>query len=519
MRYVGLPLALLWAGLAVTADDSGRPPGLIDRHLEAKWREARVAPSRLSDDAEFLRRVTLDVIGTIPGPEEAAAFLRDANPRKRDLKVVELLGRREYAHNWAEVWEDILIGYDAQTRRDSKGALYAWLRDHCFAPNMPFDQMAGYLIASRGINVEHGPVNFLMKHVGRGGGVVNATGKVSRVFLGTQIQCAQCHDHPFDKWTQEDFYGMVAFFARVQSKKVGAKDSKDNRFELVDSPKGEAGYGEGKARKTAAPVFLDGTTPAPGKERREEFARLLTRQDNLQFARAAVNRYWGHFFGRGIVHPIDDFSGRTKPSHPELLDELAREFVKQKYDIQWLIRTIVGSRAYQLSSRVAKGAPPEQYFAYAQTRALRPEQLLSALLRAISGEEPPAPSADPKAGAKAAQDKENLLSQFRRMFGDEESVDIAEFDGTIPQALLLMNGSAMNQRLTAKNNRLSAILQKAESPEQRLEQMFLTVLSRMPREREKAAYVPYLAAAGSKREPYEDVYWTLLNSSEFLFNH
>jgi hypothetical protein len=312
---------------------------------------------------------------------------------------------------------------------------------------------------------------------------------------------------------------MVAFFARVQSKKVGAKDSKDNRFELVDSPKGEAGYGEGKARKTAAPVFLDGTTPAPGKERREEFARLLTRQDNLQFARAAVNRYWGHFFGRGIVHPIDDFSGRTKPSHPELLDELAREFVKQKYDIQWLIRTIVGSRAYQLSSRVAKGAPPEQYFAYAQTRALRPEQLLSALLRAISGEEPPAPSADPKAGAKAAQDKENLLSQFRRMFGDEESVDIAEFDGTIPQALLLMNGSAMNQRLTAKNNRLSAILQKAESPEQRLEQMFLTVLSRMPREREKAAYVPYLAAAGSKREPYEDVYWTLLNSSEFLFNH
>jgi hypothetical protein len=548
MRTGSFLVALLVAsavGGAQSAPKVGLPT-LIDRHLQRSWEEAGVAAAEPASDAEFLRRLSLDVLGTIPTAEEALAFIHDARADKRARKIDQILARPEYAHHWAEVWEDILVGYDNQIRQQSKRALYTWLRDECFAQNLPYDQMAARLLTARGVNQESGEVNFLLRQGTKGGGAINIASKVSKTFLATQIQCAQCHDHPFDKYTQDDFYGMVAFFAQVSNRKVDAKDQKDQRIELFDNPKAETSYGEGKARKTAKPCWLDGTPADPSKSRREEFVRLLERPDNLQFARALVNRYWAHFFGRGIVHPIEDFSGRFKPSHPEMLDELSREFVSWGYDLKWLVWKIAGSRAYQLSSRMPpRKAPPEKLFAVAQTRPLTPEQMVSAMTRALNAEEAPVALSTPKAPdpkavtpkvvdpkavdpktvdpkvaemMKAANSKDQLLQQLRKYFGDEENIDIGTFNGTIQQALLLMNGGTVNQAIVGKSGRLGVILASKQSPGDRLDLMFLSALSRLPSSRERTAYLPHLTNT-QKREPYEDVYWTLLNSSEFLFNH
>jgi hypothetical protein len=444
------------------------------------------------------------------------AFLKNSRADKRCAKIEELLARPEYAAHWALLWDDLLIGYDAKIRTDSKNALYTWLRDECFSRNLAYDQMVTRLLTARGVNNEFGPVNFLIKLSSKGGGAINMTGRITRIFLGTQIQCAQCHDHPFDRYTQDDFYGMVAFFSRVSSKKVDGKDQKDTRYELLDSSKGEVSYGEGKERKTAKPHYLDGVEPAAGKDRREEFVRLLLRPENLQFSRAAVNRLWAHFFGRGIVDPVDDFSGKYKPSHPEVLDELAREFAAENYDLKWLIRVITNSRTYQLSSRKPRNAGHELYFSYAQTRALSPEQMVSALLGAV-GEEAMGGGKLAKPGAPNPRDQ--MLKQFRTAFGNEDKVDLIDYTGTIPQALLLMNGNTLNQGVASKNNRLSAILGEYASAGDRVNQIFLAILSRMPSERERATYVAYAQSGGNRREAHEDVCWALLNSSEFLFNH
>src|ERR1043166_1145388 len=434
MRQGTFLVALIVAAAGHAGEErKGSGIGLVDSHIQRVWEDGGVVPARVADDAEFLRRLELDVLGTIPSAAEALAFIQDARPDKRARKINEILSRPEYAHHWAEVWDDILIGYDDRVRQQSKRALYAWLRDECFAKNMPYDQMATALITAKGINVDYGPVNFILKQGTKGAGAINIASKVSKTFLCTQIQCAQCHDHPFDRYTQEDFYGMVAFFARVNQKKVEPKDQKDQRVELYENVKGEASYGEGKGQKTVPPKFLDGATPEAGKERREEFAKILTRKDNLQFAKAVVNRYWAHFFGRGIVHPVEDFSGRVKPSHPDLLDELAREFVALGYDLKWLVWKIPGSQTYQLSSRISpKKAPHEKFFAVALTRPLTPEQIYAALTRVLSGDD--APVADPKVAEKMGNAKDNLLKEFRKYFGDEENVDIGTFNGTIQRS-------------------------------------------------------------------------------------
>jgi hypothetical protein len=259
MRIGSAILALL-----LVAANGGPSSSSVDHHVAKGWDDAGLTPAAVSDDAEFLRRLSLDLLGTIPAADEALAFLQDARPDKRAAKIHELLARPEYAHHWAEVWENVLVGYDTQIRQQSKRALYAWLRDECFAKNMPYDQMAQALITAKGINQDYGPVNFILKHAGKGAGAISAASKVSKTFLGTQIQCAQCHDHPFDRYTQEDFYGMVAFFAQVGQKKVDSKDQKDQRVELYNNMKGEASFGEGKAKKTVKPCFLDGTRAARG---------------------------------------------------------------------------------------------------------------------------------------------------------------------------------------------------------------------------------------------------------------
>ena len=506
MRTAALALALL-ATMGEAQDTTLTGSALIDQQISKTWADAGVPNAAPSDDAEFLRRVSLDLIGVRPSPDEVLAFLKDPSPGKRAAKIDQLLARPEYAHAWAELWENLLVGYDDKIRNDSKKALYTWLRDEVFARNLPYDQMVRALLASSGINTDAGPVNFLIRLTRKdGGGGVSMASKASRLFMSTQIQCAQCHDHPFDRFTQDDFYGMVAFFARTKTKKVDTtKDSKDTRYELYDDTKGEASFGEGKARKTVAPRFLDEIAPPKELSRREAFVSLLLRPENPNFARSLVNRYWARFFGRGIIEPVDDFSNRFKPSHPELLDRLAKEFVAQGHDLAWLIRAIANSRTYQLSSRRPENASAERYFSYADTRPLTPEQLAMSLTDALG-------LGEGRGG------RGDLLKQFRQRFGDEEAADRGLFQGTIPQALMIMNGST-NGEIGRTNNKLDRILKQFTAPEDRLDRIFLTVLCRLPSPREQSTYLPYVKAGGAKKDAYEDVYWVLLNSSEFLFNH
>jgi Protein of unknown function (DUF1549)/Protein of unknown function (DUF1553) len=498
--------------LIFTQDPQPTGSALIDQQVSKMWVDAAVSHAGPSDDAEFLRRASLDIAGVLPTPDEVLEFLRDPRPDKRAAKIDQLLTRPEYAHAWAELWEDVLVGYDQQSRNDSNKALYTWLRDEVFGKNLPYDKMVAALLASNGVNTEVGPVNFLIRLTRKdGGGGVGMASKASKTFMSTQIQCAQCHDHPFDRFTQDDFYGMVAFFARTKSKKVDNQDPKDKRLELYDDTKGEASFGEGKAKKTIAPRFLDEIAAPKELSRRDAFVKLLIRPENSNFARSVVNRYWARFFGRGIIEPVDDFSNRFKPSHPELLDRLSREFVAQGYDTAWLIRTIANSRSYQLSSRRPENASSERFFSFAATRPLTPEQLYMSLMGALGIVE----------GEGVAKNKGDLLRQFRQRFGEEETADRGVFQGTITQALFLMNGSLPNGEIPRANNKLDKILKQVPGAEERVERIFLSVLCRPPSARERAAYVPYVKSGNPKKEkePYEDLYWILLNSSEFLFNH
>jgi hypothetical protein len=506
MRYLALSLVLLATISAPQAQETKvTGSALIDQQISKTWTDAGAQVAGMSTDAEFLRRVSLDILGLLPSPEETLEFINDTKPGKRAAKIDQILARPEYAHAWAEIWDNLLLGYDDKTRSDSKRALYGWLKDEVFAKNLPYDKMVHALIASNGINTDNGPVNFLIRLQRKdGGNGVGMASRASKLFMSTQIQCAQCHDHPFDRFTQEDFYGMVAFFVRTKTKKVDTtKDSKDTRYELYDDTKGEAAYGEGKARKNVTPRFLDEVEPPKEMTRREAFVHLLMRPENPLFAKSVVNRYWARFFGRGIIEPVDDFSNRFKPSHPELLDRLSKEFAAQGYDLAWLIRTIANSRTYQLSSRKPENASAERFFSYADTRPLTPEQLIASLGDALG---------------LAEQNRNNLLKQFRTRFGDEEMADRGIYQGTILQALMIMNGST-NAEIGKANNRLDRILKQFASPEERLERIFLTVLCRQPSPREQSTYLPYVKAGGAKKDAYEDVYWVLINSSEFLFNH
>ncbi|HLY11841.1 MAG TPA: DUF1549 and DUF1553 domain-containing protein [Planctomycetota bacterium] len=511
MRHAVLLLAILAASAAAPAQDvTVTGSALIDREISRTWKDASLVPSPPSDDAEFLRRVFLDITGTLPAPDEILGFLSNRSPDKRASKIDQLLTRPEYAHAWAELWENILIGYDQQSRNDSKKALYTWLRDEVFAKNLSYDKMVRALIASTGINTECGPVNFLIKLSRKDGmGGISMASKASKLFMSTQIQCAQCHDHPFDRFTQDDFYGMVAFFARTKSKKVDSKEQKDTRYELFDAPTGEASFGEGKTKKNVSPRFLDELPPDKDLPRREAFANLLIRRENPLFAKSVVNRYWARFFGRGIIEPVDDFSNRFKPSHPELLDRLAADFVAHGYDLAWLIKAIANSHSYQVSSRKPENSGSERLFTHAATRPLTPEQLAASLLDALG-------VADGQGPAKNMAD---LLRQFRQRFGDEEAADRGLFAGTIPQALMIMNGAMPNGEIGRANNTLDKILKQWTAPHDRLERIFLSVLCRRPTPREKSKYLPYVEAGGVKKDAYEDVFWVLMNSSEFMFNH
>ncbi len=548
-------LALAFAGLLIGAQEQDQPSAnggraLVDRLVKAKIQDLQLAAAGPADSSEFLRRVTLDITGTIPTLEQVEKFLKDPSPDKRTKLIDELLASEKYADHMATIWSGLLVGNAEGQGQVARLAVQKTMKDH-FAKNMPFDQFARQVITAEGVLPDpRGMAKDMMGDDDLPEGVNGLVaffvstqrtaqrempqalaGKFSRVFMGTQIQCAQCHDHPFDKWSQEDFYGMAAFFTQVDVRRdmkmdkdeKGAKkpaDKQDYSFVVSDRPQGKRPRAQGlvipdsKNKIPVKPSFLvTAAKPKEGEELRAAFARLLTAPENLQFARAIVNRTWGRFMGRGFVNPVDNFDQKSSPSHPELLDGLADDFIQTGFDMKRLIREIALSETYQRTSRAKKrDGELEKYYAVAAVRALTPEQIMNSLVTA---------STAPGEGRPNYRPRELLgvFRDFRYAFGDDEAAEMVEFQGTIPAALLMMNSPAIQRATlaTAKGagGRLAQIVATYKNPRDQVTAMVAATLSRAPTNAELNRFTPIVARGPAGAE---DVYWTLLNSSEFLFN-
>jgi len=507
----------------------------IDAILEKRLQEAGVTPAPPADEAEFFRRAYLDLNGVVPTASEVMAFLADGGtgararpaqpgegarpstadtrPDKRARLVDRLLANPRFGAHLATVWTKVLLPADALTdRADQVAGFTAWLRRR-FAEGIRYDNIVADLLTTTGNSDRGGAALF---YTASGLKPEELAAGTSRIFLGVQIQCAQCHNHPFDRWKQEDFWGYAAFFARLQQ----APGARPPVVELVDAVAGEVKLPESET--VVPPKFLDGAPPEESADmnRRQQLALWIVSRDNPYFARVAVNRVWTHLFGRGLVHPADDFSEHNPPSHPEALDALARYFVATGYDLKSVFRVLANTRAYQRSSRAVSESDllPPELFGRVQMKVLTPEQLYDCLTlatRRFEIEPPPAPNTPLQMQGSTRQ---QFIARFNR-----STQEATEFEAGIPQVLSLMNG-ALTSEITDPER--SGILLALEAPVfddvERIDALFLSTLSRPPSDEERKELSAYIAGGGpahDRRKALGDVLWMLLNSSEFIMNH
>ena len=475
----------------------------IDSHIAAKWSVNGIKPAARADDAEFLRRAYLDVAGRIPSVAEARQFLAARTPDKRARLIERLLDSPGYVTHFSTIWRLLLVP-ETETNARQRAALpmlEEWLR-HQLAEDAGFDKIVRALLTvplddpRRNPN-DPSPRAFFL---GRETKPEDVAASATRLFLGLRLECAQCHNHPFAHWKREEFWSQAAFFA--------APGRQEDHLELTIP---------GTTRVVHA-GFIDGgkLSPKAARRPREAFADWVIRPENPYFARAAVNRLWGLFFGIGLVNPVDDFTQSNQPSHPELLDELAREFAGHNFDIKFVIRALMLSNAYQLSGTPGNAGDVEpRMFARMSLRSLTPEQLFDSLAQATGYREPATLRQRLLASAGPRQ---QFLSRFPR---GESATEPAV---SIPQALAMMNGPLVARVTDVGQSRtLSAI---ADAPfmttAERVETLFLATLTRKPRADEAermTRYVDQGGATGNSKEALADVFWALLNSGEFAFNH
>jgi hypothetical protein len=513
--------ALLVASLCFARLASGTPPlrpADLDARIFAEWRKQHLQAGPLVDDAGFLRRVTIDLWGTIPTAEAVRSFLADRRKDKRAGVVDELLASPAYARHFAAYWDRVLMGRTPKNPAIDRAGFDHWLEEQ-LAHNRPWNALARDLIAKSGVNTDEPAVNWLLRYTQE---PADLTGKLSRVFLGVQIQCAQCHNHPSEKWKQDDFRSLAACFAHTgpvpleerQKGQVRKVELRDQTGPTFGGPK----MSDLRLIALAPPRALDGTDFSASDNRRQALAAWVTRPQNPWFARAIVNRYWAHLVGRGFVEPIDDFRRSNPPVMPQVLDALAEDFSANGYDLKHLIRLICATRAYQLA--VVDGRPgdrDEQLFVHHRMRMLTGEELYHALLTAAHLET-----------ALAAQPKleQQIQNAFDFLFNiDEEGMPQTEFAGSIQQALMFLNGRMVHRAALAQpGSVLSGILDFPADDALKIEALYLRTLSRKPQPAETQRWVAYVNAPRaepnlSKQQAYEDLFWALLNSSEMAFQH
>jgi hypothetical protein len=516
----------------------------INELIRKGWNEAGLSPSPPASDGEWVRRVYLDLLGRIPTAEETEAYLRDRSSNKREALVNRLLYSDEYleqfAANWTTLWTNILIGRTGGTDRRSmvsRDGMQQYLRQS-FLRNKPYDQMVYELISADGVNKPgepdyNGAVNFILDNLDEN--AVPATAKTARIFLGMQVQCTQCHNHPFNDMKQDAFWGMNAYFRQVralrttQGRDVISVRLTDQDFPGEDNRPQEAAIFyelRNGLLRVAFPTFIDGTKTNPSGyvrevNRRDELASLVRSSPLL--SRAIVNRMWAHFFGYGFTRPIDDMGPHNRPTHPELLDRLSQDFATYGYDLKQLIKWITLSEAYSLSSRMTErnkaddpslGVKP--MFSHFYLRQMTAEQLYDSLLVATDAHKTRGSYEDQE------RQKSQWLQQFAIAFGTDENDETTTFNGTIPQTLMMWNGELMQRATSGEPG--SLLHRVANDPKlkdtDKIRYLYMAALSRPPSSSEtKIAQQAWVAHKGNTTEALKDVFWTILNSNEFILQH
>ncbi|MDB5338365.1 MAG: hypothetical protein JWN70_3984 [Planctomycetaceae bacterium] len=485
----------------------------VDTHVWKKLQAIQVLPSDLCSDSEFLRRATFDTTGLPPDADDVRAFLADPRPDKRARKIDDLLDREAFGDYWALRWLEISGVREAYIRGKMVWTLSFWLRD-AINRNMPYDQFVQTLLAGKGSSLENPAVTFTATEIVK-------VEVIPQLFLGVRLECAQCHDHPFDVWKQSDYQSLQQFFLELANKE-GPGDTSGREIRNFIPPEKFLPWEMGK---TVGLRLLDGSTvdvPVQ-RNRREVLGEWLFGAAKKQTARAIANRAWGKLLGRGIIEPVDDMRFSNPPVNAPLLEALADDFIAHGYDFKHLVRTILNSRTYQLSSIPnASNSGEEMNFSHARLRRLSGEQLLDAIVQAtgVSEETKVTPL-----GFRAAQiPTEYTGSRFLSMFGRPNQrmspcECIRSPEVTLPQILHLLNGDTIGKKLRAEDSTLTRMLAAQPPNSQLVEDLYVAVLSRLPSDRERRLGEAYLKDSENQGQGAEDLMWTLLTSQEFLFNH
>lgn len=490
-----------------------KPKNFVDDLVAAKWRKLAIAPSAECTDEEFLRRASIDAIGSLPTPEEVEKFIADQSPNKRDALVDRLLDRPEYASFWAQQWGD-LLRVKRGGQASFKAGTYAfsgWLRA-AFAQNMPYDQFVRAILTAQGESAENPPVNWY-RHVRNTVAMVNDS---SQLFLGTRLSCANCHNHPYEKLTQDDYWGYGAFFARVSFKRgIG-----DEQSVVV---KKDGGVSQPRTGQSMKPKGLGGPEYefVRGEDPRGKLADWLAEPNNPFFSKAIANRLWAHYMGTGLVESVDDMRVTNPPSNPELLDRLAKEMVDYQFDQKHLMATIMKSRTYSLSSEpTEQNKTDHQNYARYTPHRLSAETLLDAIDKVTGTQEK---FDGLPLGTRAIElPDESVPSYFLKVFGRSMRETACECEKSyapnLSQILHLMNSPELQAKISNNKGRLAAMLKENKTNEEILYEFYLLAFGREPRTTEMKDALEILEGK-DRKTTLEDFLWMFLNSKEFLFNH
>jgi hypothetical protein len=504
----------------------------IDEHVFTKLAALKIEPSALCSDEEFLRRVYLDTIGVLPTPNEITGFLADKAANKRSKVIDQLLQRPELVDYWTLQLDDLFQNRKESDHdvRGTKGvrAFHAWLRRQV-AINRPWDELARDVLTATGPVSQSPAVGYYVLNVGeqRPAHTSTVVASVAQTFLGTRIGCAKCHNHPLEKYTQDDYYHFAGFFARLRLDRKEPTMGATVLQVSTDNPqenKSPVGVSQPRTGRFLKPQPLDRSPLEikPGEDPRQRLAAWMTDPGNEYFSGAMVNRLWAHFFGVGLVEPVDDLRASNPPSNPALWQALIKEFVGHRFDRKHLIRLILNSRTYQLASATRpSNVRDHRFFSHYYARRLQAEVLLDALAQA-TGEPDHFPGYP--LGVRAVQVPDPTVpSYFLSLFGRSERITACACertgDVTMPQLLHLQNGQSVADKVRSPQGRLAQMLKEKKSDQDMIQELFLASLSRRPTAAELARITQELAVAENREEMWRDLFWALLNTKELAFNH
>ena len=516
-----------------TSNDQLSTVEFIDAQIVQSWSDNEIEPSAVASDEEWVRRAYLDIAGRIPSLKEVNEFLQDDNPRKKGILTGQLLESQDYVRNFSTIWTNECIGR-GQPRRVSRSGMEKFFRE-AFAKNRPWNDVVVDIVTGEGHFEENGEVNYILAQMQMPDDAVQLTAKTTRLFLGIQVQCTQCHNHPFNDWQQNQFWEFNSFFRQVRKIDHRRVDPETGR--RVDD------YSEVVWQDFSGPVFYEkrsglmqvafpkymgqSVDPGPDTDRRDELGRLLVEPVDGQtplLAKAYVNRMWGHFMGYGFTRPVDDMGPHNPASHPEVLDRMALDFVDSGYDTKQLVRWITTSKPYSLTSKFgsdneidnpAAGEMP--LFSHMYIKSMQAEQLYDSLIVASNAD---------KAGSGSWDAQENQrrrwMQQFIVAFDNDENDEATTFNGTIPQALMMMNSELINKATSVERG--SFLFETMNSPGsegEKIRDLYLAALSRRPSRTELTTTQRLIRSypANARLAAYQDLFWALLNSNEFIFVH